>query len=277
MEHNFANYLITKIRQLNTVFEKATKEFLPLEALCNELSDIIESNIYVFTPDGEIIAYAIAKKFICPYTDKNPLKKTMLPEYYLSLFRSCDSTIFSRYEEIPGCTYADVEVCLFRKRYYSLYPIHSNSEKSAGMLLIRYGSNFVPSDTVLCEYASAIVSLWLMHEKQIEDQQRVMEMESAQLASKALSFSELQAANAVMQELDGEKGHVFFNLIAAKAYVTQSIVTSALKKLESAGVIQTKVHGAKGKSVCVNNPYLKQELHRALQEHIESPVLKKRD
>ena len=102
MEHNFANYLITKIRQLNTVFEKATKEFLPLEALCNELSDIIESNIYVFTPDGEIIAYAIAKKFICPYTDKNPLKKTMLPEYYLSLFRSCDSTIFSRYEEIPG-------------------------------------------------------------------------------------------------------------------------------------------------------------------------------
>lgn len=145
------------------------------------------------------------------------------------------------------------------------------------MLLIRYGSNFVPSDTVLCEYASAIVSLWLMHEKQIEDQQRVMEMESAQLASKALSFSELQAANAVMQELEGEEGHVFFNLIAAKAYVTQSIVTSALKKLESAGVIRTKVHGAKGKSVRVNNPYLKQELRSALQEHIKSPVLKKRD
>ena len=106
-----------------------------------------------------------------------------------------------------------------------------------------------------------------MHEKQIENQQRVAEMESAQLASKALSFSELQAANTVMQELEGEEGHVFFNLIAAKAYVTQSIVTSALKKLESAGVIQTQVHGAKGKSVRVSNPYLKQELSTALREH----------
>ena len=267
MECNFANDLITKIRQLNSIFEKSTTEFLPLDALCKELSDIIESNIYVFTPDGVIIAYAIARKFVCPYSDANLFKNTLLPAYYLYLFRSCDTTIFSRYEDIPSCTYADVEECLFRRRYYSLYPIHSNNVKSAGMLLIRYGSNFVPSDTVLCEYASAIVSLWLMHEKQIENQQRVAEMESAQLASKALSFSELQAANTVMQELESEEGHVFFNLIAAKAYVTQSIVTSALKKLESAGVIQTQVHGAKGKSVRVSNPYLKQELSTALREH----------
>ena len=56
MERNFANDLITKIRQLNSIFEKSTTEFLPLDALCKELSDIIECNIYVFTPDGLIIA-----------------------------------------------------------------------------------------------------------------------------------------------------------------------------------------------------------------------------
>ena len=74
MECNFANDLITKIRQLNSIFEKSTTEFLPLDALCKELSDIIESNIYVFTPDGVIIAYAIARKFVCPYSDANLFK-----------------------------------------------------------------------------------------------------------------------------------------------------------------------------------------------------------
>ena len=82
MERNFANDLITKIRQLNSIFEKSTTEFLPLDALCKELSDIIECNIYVFTPDGLIIAYAIARKFVCPYSDANLFKNTLLPAYY---------------------------------------------------------------------------------------------------------------------------------------------------------------------------------------------------
>ena len=48
--------------------------------------------------------------------------------------------------------------------------------------------------------------------------------------------------------------------IAAKYKLTNSVIVSALKKMESAGILETKSLGMKGTYIKVVNPYLKKTL-----------------
>lgn len=273
MQQSVNEDLIARIRQLNSVFSKATTQYVPLPALCQELCNIIECNIYLFDTAGTFIACSIAKKFLCPYTEPS-LQSNELPRYYLELFRSHDDPVIRIFEERPACTYKDVKSCIFANRFYSLYPIYSNFKKSAGLLLIRYGSVFSDTDAVLCEYVCAIVSLELMRLEQARVQALDLERAVARRMMETFSSSELKAVEAVLEAVGREDGNVFFNAIAEKAFVTRSLVSSSLKMLEGAGLISTQGHGVRGKTVRLKNRFLLEELYRAeilLQKKQERP------
>ncbi|MEG2081892.1 MAG: hypothetical protein RR011_01540, partial [Oscillospiraceae bacterium] len=162
-----------------------------------------------------------------------------------------------------------VKKCLFEDRYYALYPIYSNFKKVAGMLLIRYGVDFDESDYILCEYTSAIVSLEMLRQEQVRTEQRALEIAQAKLSTNFLTPSEISAVKTALEEIEYSQGNIFLNAVASKCYSTQSTVTSALKKMESAGVITTKSQGVKGKYVKVLNRFLKSEL--AAVDHGSKP------
>ena len=50
--------------------------------------------------------------------------------------------------------------------------------------------------------------------------------------------------------------------IADRAKITRSVIVNALRKFESAGLIQSKSLGMKGTHIKVLNPYLLEELQR---------------
>lgn len=225
------------------------------------MCDIIGCNIYVFDLEGTITAYSIASKFECPYTELS-LREKRLPSYYFNLFNSMDDTpLAGQYEKIPVCTYANVKVCEFDDRYFSIYPIYLNCKKVAGLLLIRYGTNFSETDNILCEYARAIICLDLFQQKQLEIQQKSLDQAAVKLAVGSLSFSELRSVSAILEQLDGSEGCIFLNKIAEQCFATHSTVSGALKKLEAAGVISTKSQGVKGKYVKITNHNLYEEVY----------------
>ena len=254
--------LIEKMQQLNSVFMHAVTAFTPLNALCDQLCNIVGCNIYIFDTTGHIFAYSIADRYVCPYSECS-LENEELPPYYLEMFHKADQAITSQYQRVPVCTYNHEGVCVFDDRYFSLYPIYTNFRKSAGILLIRYGSSFSENDKVLCEYTNAIVSLEMLRQEQERTQQLAMEAAAARLAVSSLTYSELKAVLAVLEELGGDSGNVFLNGVASRSFSTQSTVTSALKKLEGAGVIATKSQGVKGKYIRVTNKRLFDELYMA--------------
>ncbi len=99
-----------------------------LRQFLDKLCKIIGSNIYLFDTEGIIFAYSIVPKFLCPYT-KCSLENGELPEYYFELFKDNDKSIINKYQSHPTCTYKDIKDCMFRDRYYSIYPIYSNFKK----------------------------------------------------------------------------------------------------------------------------------------------------
>lgn len=258
--------MLNKIRSLNMVFRQSSTSAIPIDDLCKKLSSILSANIYLFEPDGRIFSYATSDKFYCAHNEDS-LKAQFLPEAYQEIFKQGDETRFNVYEESPLCTCEGVDACIYKNRYYSMVPVFCNFQKRAGILLIRYGGAFGTDEEVLCEYTSAIVSLEFVRAETERIRRQGVQMARAQLAVDALSFSELVAANAALAALPQESGEgtVMLNTVSGQTYVTHSTVSGALKKLETAGVIKTKSMGVKGKYIRMSNPYLLEEIAKAVK------------
>jgi len=65
----------------------------------------------------------------------------------------------------------------------------------------------------------------------------------------SLSFSETEAAEAVFGELGYRDGLVVAGKIADRTGISRSVINNTLRKLESAGVIETRSLGVKGTHV----------------------------
>ena len=79
---------------------------------------------------------------------------------------------------------------------------------------------------------------------------------------KTLSTSELEAIKHIFKELDDVEGILVASKIADKVGITRSVIVNALRKFESAGVIESKSSGMKGTYIKVVNDVVLQELKR---------------
>ncbi len=78
-----------------------------------------------------------------------------------------------------------------------------------------------------------------------------------QMAISSLSYSELEAIEHIFEELDGNEGLLVASKIADRVGITRSVIVNALRKLESAGVIESRSLGMKGTYIKVlNNKFL---------------------
>ena len=60
------------------------------------------------------------------------------------------------------------------------------------------------------------------------------------MAIGTLSYSEIEAVEQIFSELDGTEGLLVASKIADRSGITRSVIVNALRKLESAGVIESR-------------------------------------
>lgn len=78
----------------------------------------------------------------------------------------------------------------------------------------------------------------------------------------ALSYSELEAIEHIFDELNGKEGLLVASKIADRVGITRSVIVNALRKLESAGVIDSRSLGMKGTFIRVLNDKFLVELEK---------------
>ena len=81
-----------------------------------------------------------------------------------------------------------------------------------------------------------------------------------QVAFDTLSYSEMEAIINILTELKGHEGLLVASKIADRVGITRSVIVNALRKFESAGLIETKSLGMKGTYIRVLNDMLFEEL-----------------
>ena len=115
-------------------------------------------------------------------------------------------------------------------------------------------------DIIVSEYGTTVVGLEMMrsvNEENVEENRKVQVVKSA---FNTLSFSELEAITHIFDELDGDEGILVASKIADRVGITRSVIVNALRKFESAGVIESRSSGMKGTYIKVLNDYIFDEL-----------------
>lgn len=79
-------------------------------------------------------------------------------------------------------------------------------------------------------------------------------------AISTLSFTEHKAVLHILEELEGNEGVLVASKIADRFGITRSVVVNALRKLESAGVVETRSSGMKGTYIKVVNDFIFDEI-----------------
>lgn len=86
--------------------------------------------------------------------------------------------------------------------------------------------------------------------------------QAARAAVSTLSASELEAVRSIMEELEGTEGILVASKIADKVGITRSVIVNALRKLESAEVIESRSSGMKGTYIRVKNQMILEEMKK---------------
>lgn len=144
----------------------------------------------------------------------------------------------------------------------TIVPIVGNRERLGTLFLTRFEGLFSDEDLILAEYSATIVGLEILRAKNDKMEDEARKKAVVQLAIGTLSYSELEAVEHVFNELDGNEGLLVASKIADKVGITRSVIVNALRKFESAGVIESRSLGMKGTHIKILNDKLLDELKK---------------
>ncbi|AMB24048.1 transcriptional repressor CodY [Bacillus subtilis subsp. subtilis] len=233
--------LLQKTRIINSMLQAAAGKPVNFKEMAETLRDVIDSNIFVVSRRGKLLGYSI---------NQQP------EEYTKNLFNvpetSSNLDINSEYTAFP------VENRdLFQAGLTTIVPIIGGGERLGTLILSRLQDQFNDDDLILAEYGATVVGMEILREKAEEIEEEARSKAVVQMAISSLSYSELEAIEHIFEELDGNEGLLVASKIADRVGITRSVIVNALRKLESAGVIESRSLGMKGTYIKVlNNKFL---------------------
>ncbi len=212
--------------------------------LAKLMSDLSAANVYIVNTEGTILGYSFVSEYDCPIMDKI-LEKSCLPGAYVERLNRVRESLLN-YSDHGFCAYDPKENCTYSNKHSIYVPINGSGIRLGTLILARFGYEFDTRDLVLAEYLGTVVGIEFLNErgKKIEEYGR--EQLIVQMAMRALSFSEVEAIRHIMCDLRGNEGIVVASNVADKARVTRSVIVNALRKLSSAGIIESRSLGMKG-------------------------------
>ena len=139
-------------------------------------------------------------------------------------------------------------------------PIDIAGERLGTLFIYKKGASYEIDDIILSEYGTTVVGLEMLRSVNEESAEEIRKEQIVQSAISTLSFSELEAIVHIFDELEGNEGVLVASKIADRVGITRSVIVNALRKFESAGVIESRSSGMKGTYIKVVNDYVFEEL-----------------
>ncbi|MCZ0755317.1 GTP-sensing pleiotropic transcriptional regulator CodY [Anoxybacillus sp. J5B_2022] len=253
--------LLQKTRTINAMLQKAAGKPVNFKEMAETLCEVIEANIFVVSRRGKLLGFAI-KQSIENERMKKMLEDRQFPEEYTNnLFNITETSpnldINSEYTAFPVENRE-----LFKTGLTTIVPINGGGERLGTLILSRLDREFDDDDLILAEYGATVVGMEILREKAEEIEEEARSKAVVQMAISSLSYSELEAIEHIFEELDGTEGLLVASKIADRVGITRSVIVNALRKLESAGVIESRSLGMKGTYIKVLNDKFLTELEK---------------
>ena len=247
--------LLDKTRKINRLLHNNNSSKVVFNDICDVLTEILDSNVLVVSKKGKVLGVGqcagvelireLLENKVGSHVDK------MLNERMLSILSTKENVNLQTLGFAPDAV----------KGYQAIVtPIDIAGERLGTLFIYKKDVSYEIDDIILSEYGTTVVGLEMLRSVNEESAEEIRKEQIVKSAISTLSFSELEAIIHIFDELEGTEGILVASKIADRVGITRSVIVNALRKFESAGVIESRSSGMKGTYIKVVNDFIFDEL-----------------
>lgn len=249
--------LLDKTRKINKLLHNNNSSKVVFNDICEVLTEILDSTVLVISKKGKVLG-------VSEYDEVMPITELVQEEvgsYIDSLLNDRLLNILSTKENVNLQTLGFTPEIV--QGYQAMItPINIAGERLGTLFMYKKDSLYEIDDIILSEYGTTVVGLEMLRSVNEESAAETRKEQIVKSAISTLSFSELEAIVHIFDELEGTEGILVASKIADRVGITRSVIVNALRKFESAGVIESRSSGMKGTYIKVINDYVFEELDK---------------
>lgn len=248
--------LLDKTRKINKLLHNNSSSKVVFNDICGVLKDILVSNILVISRKGKVLGTGVCdgvaemKELIVD--EVGGFIDPLLNERLLGILSTKENV---NLETLGFTDHVEGGTAI-------ITPIDIAGERLGTLFAYRQGKIYDIDDIILSEYGTTVVGLEMMRSVNEESAEETRKVQIVKSAISTLSFSELEAIMHIFEEMDGTEGILVASKIADRVGITRSVIVNALRKFESAGVIESRSSGMKGTYIKVLNDVVFDELDK---------------
>ena len=259
-----ASEVLQKTRKINKTLQTSGGSNVSFDLLASALGEVLSSNVYVLSSKGKVLGLHLNDIADSSVVEDDITKQKKFPEEYNTNVLKIKDTL----ENLTGEEL--LEVFPFEQgrteKKTTIVPILGSGQRLGTLILSRYDNEYEDDDLVIAEYSATVIGLEILRAIGEELEEEMRKKAVVQMAIGTLSYSELEAVEHIFEELDGKEGLLVASKIADRVGITRSVIVNALRKFESAGVIESRSLGMKGTHIKILNDKLMEELKK-LKNH----------
>lgn len=259
--------LLDKTRKINQLLHNNHSTKVVFNDICRVMTETLESNILVISRKGKVLGVSLCDGVteICELIDDKVGTHVdpLLNDRFLS--------VLSTKENVNLQTLGFENPSIVSK-HAIITPIDIAGERLGTVFIYRDRRPYDIDDIIVSEYGTTVVSLEMMRSVNEENEEEARKLQVVRAALNTLSYSELDAIIHIFDELDGDEGILVASKIADRVGITRSVIVNALRKFESAGVIESRSSGMKGTYIKVLNDLVFEELQELKKRKKDSTI-----
>lgn len=235
--------ILEKSRVLHKLIQRATLDAIEITYTAQCLQELLGCNIYIVGQNSQLLGNGEEKN--TQLFSLQEIEEGKISEENMNW-------IFAQNK-------GQINLCR-DNCYCNLIPIVNQNER-LGMLICSQPDNPLDENLlVLAEYGATLAAVQIIRAMNLKAETEARKKNVVQLALEVLSYSELEAVKYIFNEIEGSEGFLVASKLAEEYKLTRSVIVNALRKLESAGVIDARSLGMKGTYIKILNDYLYEEL-----------------
>lgn len=253
--------LLDKTRKIGKLLHNNNSSKVVFNDICKVMKEILNSNILVISKKGKVlgIGNSVGVDIIDELirNDVGGFIDPMLNERILAVLSTKENV------NLATLGFENTDISKFQA---VITPIEIAGERLGTLFVYKCNEQYDIDDIILCEYGSTVVGLEMLRAVNEENAEESRKLQVVRSAIGTLSFSEMEAITHVFDELNGMEGILVASKIADRVGITRSVIVNALRKFESAGVIESRSSGMKGTYIKVLNDAVFDEIEKLKTE-----------
>lgn len=249
--------LLDKTRKINGLLRDNRVSKVAFMDLCQVLGDLLDSTVFVISSKGKVLGMAFSGEGVILSgfpSGKGKWIDAKLSKRFLEVLSTKENVNLETLG-IPKEETKDLQALIA--------PVYIAGKRLGTLFLYRRRQIYGIEDIILTEYSTTVVGLEMMRAVAEETDTANRKQQVVDSVVSILSPLERKAVEFVVRQIDSGEGTIITSRLAKEVGITRTVIVNALKKMESAGLMETKSYGVKGTHIKILDDIVYTEFERS--------------